>query len=143
MGPPSLHSCRCGVTPSPTELAGRRVDVFPNNDKAYVILHFLGVTYRELRGGEAGHNGQAFVLKPRGGGWAGRHGSGDHLKCSAVWDARVAQSVEHPTLDIRSACDLSVVRSSPASAWNLLGSLSLPISLPLYPAHTLSLSLSK
>ena len=60
-----------------------------------------------------------------------------------TWGAWVAQSVKHLTLDFGSGHDLSVVRFSPELgsrltprwAWSLLKILSLPLLLPLPPAH--------
>ena len=50
--------------------------------------------------------------------------------------ARVAQSVERLTLDFGSGRDLTVhVFEPPLVAWSLLGSLSLPLSLPLPPQN--------
>ena len=66
------------------------------------------------------------------------------------WDAWVAQSVQHPTLDFSSHHELTFVRPSSASGSvltvrGLLGILSLPLSLPLTHSltHSLSLFLSK
>lgn len=45
-----------------------RMDALPKNNKAYVILHILGVMHSELRAREAGYKGQALIIKIRGGG---------------------------------------------------------------------------